>query len=146
MVSKPMLFADVALPSSAWRTEVTELIQSATEWFETIADNETGISVKILSNNEVFAIKERASLTALISADENHGPFGALLVLALAKKFGAVAYDAYSEVVPLKPFNPSATWLSGADGKAVAAVAEALGLKAPGLKFKPGKQPPRLFT
>ena len=141
-----MLYAEASLPSKQWRQDVLDLIEAASDQFEVAAQQPIAIWVRIKSNGWILKFKERDNLTALLSADEQQGPLGALFVIALANKLGAAVYDAEQKLVPFRPYNPSAVWLAGGDGEAVAAVAEALGVKPPGLKFKDGKQPLRLFT
>jgi len=145
MGTSPMLYAEAPLPTRQWRQDVVDLLEAAPEYFELAAVEDVELWVRIKSNDVILKIKERANQTALLSADQQHGPFAALFILALANRLGADVY-AYNELVPFRPYNPSAAWLAGGDGDQVAAAAEALGVKPPGLKFKAGKQPPRLFS
>lgn len=146
MVEKLLLAAEASLPTKQWRQDVLDLIEAAPDWFELAAKEVGELWVRIKPNGRILKIKARANLKALLSADEQHGPLGALFVLALANKLGAEVFDAENKLVPFRPYNPSAAWLAGSDENQVAAVSEALGVKPPGPKFKTGKQPLRLFS
>lgn len=141
---KTTVVGDFAVKSSDWQDEVKNLVMSSAEWFEIVSSSNKELRVAIRSNGSELKLKERSNAKMNLSADESHGPLGALFIVALGKKLAVDLYDEDLQLLKPTPFNATAKWLCGASYQTIASVAEALGLKPLGPRYRDGKRPPRL--
>lgn len=143
MIGKSLFFADIDVTVRNWHKEVEHLVRAAPDWYEISRRDAYELQVNIRTNSRVISIKERAA-RLLLSVDFEHGPFGALFILAVGKRLEATVFDDMEQPVSVDRYDPSASWLNGVEHQISAAAAEALGLKHPGPKYREGKLPPRL--
>lgn len=126
MIATPQLVAELPLLPE-WQQGVVELLKAATDWFECEQYGER-IDVLIRENGKRIEIQRRLNEKASVAMTEDEGPFGALLVMALAHHCRTAVFDSENNVVPLKPLNLSLPYLAGVEEKRIKLCAAALGL------------------
>ncbi len=126
MIATPQLVAELPLLPE-WQQGVGELLKPASEWFE-CEQHEGWMDVLIRENGRCIQIQRRLNDKASVAMTDEDGPFGALLVMALALHCRTNVFDAQNNAVPLKPFNLDLPYLAGVNHGRIKFCAAALGL------------------